>query len=332
MPASCAHEHGSCTPHPLPNYQETFQLLRNPHEYDAPLVAEANISSGDTLDVVYTDGHVSEFSVSEIASELEGELVPVQVVEQEEVKPRLWNSTTLGGLPMVQFEHLHADDAERWRSLRHLLEEGILLVRGVPREEGQCIEMAEFLSVLRATEWGKVFNVRPIPDGNMKDLAYGSKAIGMHTDNAYRDPTPDYQLLHAITHCSCDGAEAGEEHRVVDGKNCSACTVFNTFTDGLYVAEKLSREARWAYDLLTTVPVRFENNGGDNSSFLHFTVPHLQLHSHVGLETAASCGAECVRSVRFSSKSGGFASPVDPAVLHDFYRVSTRVGSFAELS
>ena len=83
MPASCAHEHGSCTPHPLPNYQETFQLLCNPHEYDAPLVAEANISSGDTLDVVYTDGHVSEFSVSEIASELEGELVPVQVVEQE---------------------------------------------------------------------------------------------------------------------------------------------------------------------------------------------------------------------------------------------------------
>ena len=81
---------------------------------------------------------------------------------------------------------------------------------------------------------------------------------------------------------------------MIDGKNCSACTVFNTFTDGLYVAEKLSQEARWAYDLLTTVPVRFENNGGDNSSFLHFTVPHLQLHSHIGLEMAAECGAECV--------------------------------------
>jgi hypothetical protein len=31
-----------------------------------------------------------------------------------------------------------------------------------------------------------------------KDLAYSGKAIGMHTDNAYRYPTPDYQLLHAI--------------------------------------------------------------------------------------------------------------------------------------
>ena len=115
-----------------------------------------------------------------------------------------------------------------------------------------------------------------------------------------RDPTPDFQLMHALDHCECDPAN------LVDGKNCLECTVFNTFTDGKYVAEKLSQEAPWAYDQLTTVPVRFENNGGDDSSFLSFQVPHFQLHADAELikqHSQGKCGAECIRSIRFSSVS-----------------------------
>ena len=88
----------------------------------------------------------------------------------------------------VDFDKLHNEDAELLRAYHAMLEVGILLVHGVPREEGQCSEMADFMSSLRATEWGKQFNVRPIPDGEKKDLAYGSKAIGMHTDNACKLP------------------------------------------------------------------------------------------------------------------------------------------------
>lgn len=312
--------------------QETFQMLLNPHEYQVPLVTNASAiryrddPARDILKVHYEDGHRSDFRIAELAKELAGDLVPVQVLEQEEVLPRLWNATSLGPVPKIHFNALRSDDTERLRALRHLLEEGILLVQGVPKAEGQCVEMADFFSTLRSTEWGKEFNVKPAPDGDKKDLAYGGSAIGMHTDNCYRDPTPSFQLLHAIRHCECDPEKDDPRHVVVDGKNCSACTVFNTFTDGFFVADKLSREDPRAFELLSSVPVRFENNGGDNSSFLNFQVPHFQLHQHADIirkknnKHGGRCGAECVRSIRFSSKSGGYAPPLDPAILSEFYR------------
>ena len=56
-----------------------------------------------------------------------------------------------------------------------------------------------------------VFNVRTKPDnkgvagkGAFKDLAYTGSPIGFHTDNPYREPVPDFQLLHAIEHCTVD--------------------------------------------------------------------------------------------------------------------------------
>ena len=50
--------------------------------------------------------------------------------------------------------------------------------------------------------------------------------------------------------------------RASDGEWC------DHFVDGFYVLEQLAREDPEAFTLLATVPVRFENNGGDNSSAL----------------------------------------------------------------
>ena len=103
--------------------------------------------------------------------------------------------------------------------LANLLSVGVSLVRGVPTEFGECAKMANLLSTLRPTEWGTQFNVRAVPDSQQpggavkKDLAYTPFPIGMHTDNPYRDPTPDFQLLHAIEQCSCP-----------EGEGCDPCT------------------------------------------------------------------------------------------------------------
>eukprot|EP00913_Durusdinium_trenchii_P028977 g27170.t1 len=73
------------------------------------------------------------------------------------------------------------------------------------------------------------------PDGEQsggatkRDLAYTPRAIGFHTDNPYRDPTPDFQLLHALEHCSCQTAP------------CESCSVLNYLVDGFYIAEQLKR-------------------------------------------------------------------------------------------
>merc|ERR550532_1460753 len=146
----------------------------------------------------------------------------------------------------------------------------------------------------------------------MKDLAYTPKPIGFHTDNPYRFPTPDFQLLHAIEHCSCTGAAP-----------CEECTVMNYMVDGFYIAEKLRQEDPEAFELLCTVPVRFENNGGDNSSALVHVAPHFELD-----EDPQSHGQHRLRAIRFSAKSGQYAPPLGHAKLDAFYRARRR---FSEL-
>ena len=95
---------------------------------------------------------------------------------------------------------------------------------------------------------------------------------------------------------------------------------------GFHVVEQLARDDPDAFTLLATVPVRFENNGGDNSSALWFHVPHLQLHPEHLVPGAPPClGARCVRAIRFSAKSGGFAPGALPhETLSRFYAARRR--------
>jgi gamma-butyrobetaine dioxygenase len=84
--------------------------------------------------------------------------------------------------------------------------------------------------------------------------------IGMHTDNPYREPCPDYQLLHAIEHCS------GPD-----------CYVHNTFVDGFAVAKKLFMDDPHSFDLLASTAVRWENNGGDGTSSFVKYAPYIEV-------------------------------------------------------
>ena len=285
--------------------EETLQQKRNPHEFEAPVVTSATVEE-DALYVAFGDGINATYSVSALLEEKrrgssEYEPFMHQVKEFDVVDLMLWNSN-LTAPPLEYFDGVQNDDETKRRVLANLLNVGVTIVRGVPLVEGECSKMANHLSTLRPTEWGTQFNVRAIPDdaqpgqAKKKDLAYTPFPIGMHTDNPYRDPTPDFQLLHAIEQCACPEG---------DGPPCASCTVMNHFVDGFYVLEQLAREDPEAFTLLATVPVRFENNGGDNSSALWFHVPHVQLHpEHLAADAPPCLGAHCVRAIRFSAKSG----------------------------
>ena len=304
---------------PLWVMPSTNQQYLNPHEFETPLVVSSSVDSRRQLQITFTDGHKSTFDLAKLERELRGERVMVQVQEIEEPEPALWDASMQGAVHVVSFEDLQSDEGTRYSALTQLLGKGIIVVSGVPKEEGQCVKMANFLSTLRSTEWGDAFNVRTSSDGDKEDLAYSASAIGMHTDNAYRDPTPDFQLLHAIDHCTCP---AGTDLASSPAVNCAECTVFNTFADGFHVAERLAQEDPRAFELLSTIPVWFENNGGDNTSALLFEVPHFQLHpQHSGLEGESGCtGGGCLRAIRFSFKSGGYApAHFSPEVLGEFY-------------
>lgn len=97
----------------------------------------------------------------------------------------------------------------------------------------------------------------------------------------------------------------------------------NYMVDGFYIAELLKKESPEAFELLSTIPVRFENNGGDNSSALVHVAPHFEL------ETDGFGKGTRLQAVRFSAKSGQYAPPLEPRVADAFYKARRR---FSELA
>mmetsp|Transcript_39497 Transcript_39497/g.112783 ORF Transcript_39497/g.112783 Transcript_39497/m.112783 type:complete len:424 (+) Transcript_39497:70-1341(+) len=296
----------------------TLQPKYGPHELPEELLLDDAevILEGSALQVSFSDGHVSAFPLARLRRELEGFAdAPLQVPEYKRPDPKLWSGQDYK-LPVFDHAEMASGEAGRLALIEELLTGGQALVRGVPRDEGEVVRFGRLLSTLRETDWGACFNVRTKPDPSaagrsLQDLAYTPRPIGFHTDNPYRFLTPDFQLLHAIDHCTCHGAAP-----------CAECSVMNYMVDGFYVAERLRREDPEAFELLSTIPVRFENNGGDNSSALVHVAPHFDL------EDGPGAGAGKLRAIRFSSKSGQYAPPLDPVTMSAFYRARR---SFSEM-
>ena len=113
---------------------------------------------------------------------------------------------------------------------------GYVIIENTKAEENEVINFAEKLGPVRATNFGKLFNVVSKPNPN--DLAYTSLPLAPHTDNPYRKPVPCIQLLHCI------------ENEVGGG--------LSTLVDGLAVTEELKKEHPSFFQILTEIKVRFQ--------------------------------------------------------------------------
>ncbi|HEX3501394.1 MAG TPA: TauD/TfdA family dioxygenase, partial [Stellaceae bacterium] len=126
-------------------------------------------------------------------------------------------------------------------------------------------------------------------------LAFSALALGNHTDNPYRDPVPQLQLLHCL-----EAAGEGGESVVVDG---------------FAAAERLRREAPDAFALLTRTAVNFR----------YVEAGEVDLRNAAPLIELDVTGA--LRTVRYNNRSIG---PLDLeadsiAAFYDAYRRFARL-------
>ena len=106
---------------------------------------------------------------------------------------------------------------------------------GYPNERGAVLEVAGALGFVRATNYGELFDVLTLADAN--NLAYSALGLPLHTDNPYRDPCPTVQLLHCLSPADQGGG--------------------SLFSDGFRAADVLRDRHPDAFQLLSSMPVRF---------------------------------------------------------------------------
>lgn len=266
--------------------------------------------------VTFSDGQSCFYDETILRAEFHNDVTFLQTTEWFFPPENLWDKSLLA--PSV-FEHdeIIGETDQTRKFLSTVISTGLVVVNNVPRVEGECARFGQKFTTVRDTEWGLNFNVRTQPDLNngseRKDLAYTSHSIGMHIDSPYRiDTPPSYQLLHAIEHC-----------------NGSECFVHNTFVDGFKVANDLCKSNREYFDILASTVLRWENNGGDDSSFLVRKAPIIEIENEgmMNANTGTSTGCPRVAAINFSAKSGGYAPHLPVDLLERFYQAKRTFSS-----
>lgn len=152
-------------------------------------------------------------------------------------QPRLWGSEAGGQLPSAALPRLQADRRALYDWLVGLADWGVARLTEVPCAPGAGEAVIRLFGYVRETNYGRVFDV--VSQLNPNNLAFTGLALGLHSDNPYREPVPGLQLLH----CLSSDAEGGE----------------SLLRDGFQAAETLRRRSPEHFALLTSheVPFRF---------------------------------------------------------------------------
>ena len=149
-------------------------------------------------------------------------------------EPEAWDGQTRRPPPFVYDDFIH-NDAYLLSALQSFLRYGYLHLKEAPYHLDEIETTIRRFSVLRETNYGRIFDVKPKP--NLTNLADSHRGLEPHTDNPYRGPPPSIQILHVLK-----PADIGGETILVDG---------------LSLIERLKKTHSEYLEILSSVPVRF---------------------------------------------------------------------------
>lgn len=187
-------------------------------------------NAADSVTIEWRDGAVASFPLAWLRGRC-----PC-CIRSCGVNARLWTASDGELLRRFSWTAVTEDPAVRAEWLRAIAERGLAFLSGVPAESGRVLEVAALVGWVRDTNYGRFFDVRAVSrPGNLADTAL---ALGLHTDNPYREPVPGLQILHCIR----AGPVGGD----------------SIFADGFAVVELLREENPQAVMTLEQTAVRFE--------------------------------------------------------------------------
>ena len=207
----------------------TQQRLFDPTQLQEDIKINSLNLSEQFLEITFNDGAYTKFAIQNILREFDNENVIKKIKKIE------WDSS-FTNFKNFEFEDNFFNEKVMYEALIDFYKFGFVIFKDVPTKDNFIKNFANSIGSIRRTNFGEFFNVKSKPNPN--DLAYTSLALAPHTDNPYRNPVPCIQMLHCI------------ENEVSGG--------LSTLVDGYTVTEKLKKDFRNYYNILTEVKVRFQ--------------------------------------------------------------------------
>lgn len=204
--------------------------------------------AGNEVMVDWSDGHKGLYPSDWLQQRSFREEKRNQRQQSTRFQRTYWNSEIAKKLPECSFSEILKDDDALLKFLQQVEELGLVIIHEAPTRRGEIETLSDRVGYLRRTHYGRTFSVKEKIDAN--NLAYTSGSLNMHVDLPFLDYKPGVQLLHCISQTDGEGGE-------------------NDFVDSFHVAQKLRNLHPDKFDILTTTPVDFIDEGveEDGSQF-----------------------------------------------------------------
>ncbi|XP_042859351.1 gamma-butyrobetaine dioxygenase-like [Penaeus japonicus] len=150
-------------------------------------------------------------------------------------------------LPRASFPEMMADDAALLKWSQQLEIFGFVKVSGAPAEPGQVRRLADRIAFIKKTHYGEDFTV--IVKDDPSNVAYLSGPLQLHADLPYYQYKPGVQFIHCIKQYEGNGGDS-------------------LVTDGLQAAHLLRENHPEKYQVLTSTPVDWFDEGADEHRLL----------------------------------------------------------------
>ncbi len=185
----------------------------------------------DRLEITWEDGHRTSLSPEWLRANRYGAAGRAERREE----PILWTAEIGREPPTIDLAEIDSGDDGLRRWLALVRDYGFAIVTGVPTRVGAVVELAERISFIQQTHFGREFQVVSKPDP--ENLAYTAHKLTAHTDVVNRRNLPGLQFLHCIEF----EAEGGQ----------------SILVDGFEAARRLRADHPEMHELLTTVEVPY---------------------------------------------------------------------------
>lgn len=276
------------TMHPITR-EQALMLSDIPSDLAA---AAASIEPGGILCVRWAgDARVSRFH----PGWLRAHAVEARHDHFELPQRELWDAGLAGRFPRFDGATVLRQESEfeRWLDALHRL--GIGLLQGLPPEPDMVERVAALIGPIRASNFGRVFEVRSKPDADSN--AFTAMGLPLHTDLATREYKPGLQFLY----CMRNDATGGE----------------SLLADGFHVARVLAQEAPEEYRTATMLPLQFASRARDSD--YRWSAPMIRLDGAGELdEVRVSPWLRAPQIAPFEAVDQGYRA------LRRFLEISTR--------
>ncbi|KAM4665147.1 trimethyllysine dioxygenase, mitochondrial [Discoglossus pictus] len=208
-----------------------------------------------TLYLTWPDGHMTRYRLQWLKeNSYEGQ-------KHQLVQPRiLWNANIYkeADMPTVSYLDFLDTDEGLKTFLQNFLLYGIAFVDDVPATSDDTQRVAERISHVRETIYGKMWNLTS--DFSRGDTAYTKLALDRHTDTTYFQEPCGMQLFHCLRHEGTGGR--------------------TLLVDGFYSADQVRQHHPVEFDLLSNVPLKHEyiENVGESHNHMVGIGPVLNVY------------------------------------------------------